>query len=65
MLWLRSLKVGTAIGGTGAILGIILTLAVLSLVSGWAALLLVPYVLWSPIGTYTTWEMINLNPADA
>jgi tryptophan-rich sensory protein len=24
--------------------------------------LLVPYVIWSPIGTYTTWEMMQLNP---
>ncbi|MDP5339611.1 MAG: TspO protein, partial [Nodularia sp. (in: cyanobacteria)] len=27
--------------------------------------LLVPYLLWSPIGTYTTWKMISLNPQDA
>lgn len=58
---LRSLKVGTVLGGAGAILGIVLTLAVWP-ISGWAALLLLPYVLWSPIGTYTTWEMIHLNP---
>ncbi len=60
-LRLRSLKVGTFLGGAGAVLGILLTLAVW-FVSGWAALLLLPYVLWSPIGTYTTWEMIQLNP---
>ena len=64
MFRLRSLRVGTIIGGTGAILGILLTLTVLP-ISGWAALLLLPYVIWSPIGTYTTWEMIRLNPADA
>ncbi|BAY17400.1 TspO and MBR like protein [Nostoc sp. HK-01] len=64
MFWLRSLQAGTIIGGAGFIIGIILTLAVLP-VSGWAALLLVPFLLWSPIGTYTTWEMINLNPQDA
>jgi len=64
MLWVHSLKVGTIIGGTGAILGILLTLLVLP-ISGWAALLLLPYDLWSPIGTYTTWEMIQLNPGDA
>ena len=58
---LRSLKVGTVLGGSGAILGVLLTLAVWPL-SGWAAVLLVPYLLWSPIGTYTTWEMIHLNP---
>jgi tryptophan-rich sensory protein len=63
MLRLRSLKVGTIIGGIGAILGIFLALTVLP-ISGWAAALLLPYVIWSPIGTYTTWEMIRLNPAD-
>jgi len=60
-LRLRSLKVGTAIGATGVILGILLTLAVLP-ISSLAALLLLPYLLWSPIGTFTTWEMIHLNP---
>ncbi|ARV62262.1 TspO protein [Nostocales cyanobacterium HT-58-2] len=64
MFRLRSLKVGTIIGGLGFIVAVILTLAVLP-VSGWAALLLVPYLLWSPIGTYTTWAMIQLNPQDA
>ncbi|MBD2776824.1 TspO/MBR family protein [Iningainema tapete] len=64
MFRLRSLKIGTIIGGAGFIIGVILTLAVLR-ISGWAALLLVPYLLWSPIGTYTTWEMVRLNPADA
>lgn len=64
MCKLRSLKVGTIIGGTGAILSIFLALSVLQ-VSETAALLLLPYILWSPIGTYTTWEMIKLNPADA
>jgi translocator protein len=64
MCKLRSLKVGTIIGGTGAILSIFLALSVLQ-VSETAALLLLPYILWSPIGTYTTWAMIELNPADA
>lgn len=59
----RSLRVGTIIGGTGAIIGLLLTFTVLP-ISGWAALLLVPYLLWSPIGTYTTWAMMHLNPAD-
>lgn len=63
MLRLRSLKVGTILGGIGAILGIILALTVLP-ISGLAAALLLPYVLWSPIGTYTTWEMMRLNPVD-
>lgn len=63
MCKVRSLKVGTIIGGTGAILSVILALAVFP-VSEPAALLLLPYILWSPIGTYTTWAMMHLNPAD-
>ncbi len=63
MLRSRSLKVGTILGGTGVILGIALTLTVLP-ISIWAAALLLPYIIWSPIGTYTTWEMIKLNPQD-
>jgi tryptophan-rich sensory protein len=61
MFRLRSLRVGTIIGGTGAVIGIILALLVLR-ISIWATLLLLPYVVWSPIGTYTTWEMMRLNP---
>lgn len=61
-LGLRSLKAGTIVGGVGVVLGLILTLVVWVTTSGWAALLLVPYLLWSPIGTYTTWEMAKLNP---
>lgn len=63
LLRLRSLKIGTIIGGTGAFLGILLTLVVWP-ISGWAALLLLPYIIWSPIGTFTTWQMMQLNPAD-
>ncbi|MBD2251734.1 TspO/MBR family protein [Nostoc parmelioides] len=61
---LRSLRVGTIVGGIGLVVSVILTLVVLN-ISGWAALLLVPYLLWSPIGTYTTWQMAHLNPQDA
>ena len=64
MLRLRSLKVGTIIGGVGAILGFILALTVLP-ISIWASLLLLPYVLWAPIGTYATWEIMKLNPESA
>lgn len=60
-LWLRSLQVGTILGGLGVVLSVLLTLAVLP-TSGLAALLLVLYILWSPIGTYTTQQMIELNP---
>jgi translocator protein len=59
-LWLHSLKIGTIVGGLGFILGLILTLMVWQ-ISGWAALLLLPYLLWSPIGTYTTWAIYRLN----
>ncbi|MGB3207807.1 MAG: TspO/MBR family protein [Crinalium sp.] len=64
MLRLRSLKAGTIVGAVGSILGLILLLVVFP-ISGWASLLLLPYVIWSPIGTYTTWEMMKLNPGDA
>jgi tryptophan-rich sensory protein len=58
----RSLTVGTIIGATGAVLSVVLTLTVWQ-ISDLAAVLLLPYVIWSPIGSYTTWEMIRLNPS--
>jgi translocator protein len=60
----RSLAVGTALGGLGVLLGALLTLLVWP-ISGLGALLLLPYLVWSPIGTYTTGRMIDLNPMDA
>ncbi|MBE9143993.1 TspO/MBR family protein [Planktothrix mougeotii] len=60
----KSLRVGTLLGGTGFILGLMLIISVWP-ISQTAAFLLLPFVLWSPIGTYTTWAMIPLNPADA
>ena len=60
-LRLRSLKAGTIVGVAGVIVGVVLTLAVWP-ISGQAALLLLPYVIWSPVGAYTTWEMTQLNP---
>ncbi|KJH69745.1 TspO/MBR family protein [Aliterella atlantica] len=60
-LRLRSLQVGTILGGSGAVLSIILALAVFP-ISRLAAGLLLPYIIWSPVGTYTTEEMIQLNP---
>jgi translocator protein len=60
---LRSLKAGTVVGAVGFCLGLVLTVVVWW-VDTFAALLLLPYLLWSPIGTYTTWEMDRLN-ADA
>lgn len=64
MLVGRSLKLGTIVGGIGVVIGIILALAVWSVSQG-ATLLLLPFLLWSPIGTYTTWEMLKLNPTKA
>jgi tryptophan-rich sensory protein len=57
----RSLTVGTVLGLIGAISGVLLLLTVWP-ISGRAALLLLPYVVWTPIGTYTTSQMIDLNP---
>ena len=59
-LWLQSMKAGAIVGGVGFVIGLILTLFVLP-VSGWAALLLVPYLIWSPIGTFTAWKIYQLN----
>ncbi|MDY6803847.1 MAG: TspO/MBR family protein [Cyanobacteriota bacterium] len=64
MLKMRSLRVGTVIGATGLILCLMLILSVWK-IDTWAGVLLLPYVLWSPIGTYTTWQMTSLNPEDA
>jgi len=64
MLRFRSLRAGEILGSLGIILGVLLTLSVLP-ISKLAALLLVPYLIWSPVGTYTTEEMIQLNPQDA
>lgn len=59
----RSLKIGTIIGGTGFFLGAILAVMVQSR-SNFAFWLLVPYLLWSPVGTFVTWQMMQLNPLD-
>lgn len=64
MCQLRSLKVGTAIGATGFLIGLVLTYFVFQ-VSTTAGSFLVPFLLWSPIGTYVTWAMIELNPREA
>jgi benzodiazapine receptor len=64
MCKLRSLRVGTIIGAIGFFWGLFLAIQVFS-VSKLAVKLLLPYLLWSPIGTYVTWQMIRLNPRDA
>jgi translocator protein len=64
MLRFRHLRLGEIVGSIGIILGVLLTLFVVS-ISPLAALLLIPYLIWSPVGTYTTEELIQLNPQDA
>lgn len=56
----RRLAAGTLVGGAGWVWGVALTLRLLPL-SRPAALLLVPYLLWSPVGTLVTWQMQRLN----
>ena len=60
----RSLKLGTIVGAIGFAIGLILTILVFP-VSNKAGWLLVPFLLWSPVGTFVTWQMITLNPEDA
>ncbi|WP_445626249.1 TspO/MBR family protein [Nostoc sp. DSM 114167] len=64
MLRFRSLKVGEVLGLIGLISGVVLAICVLP-ISLIAALLLLPYLVWTPIGTYTTDELKELNPQDA
>ena len=64
MLRFRSLKVGEILGLIGLISGVVLAICVLP-ISLIAALLLLPYLVWTPIGTYTTDELRELNPQDA
>jgi translocator protein len=58
--WSHSLIAGTITGGLGGVLCFILAVLVWS-VSKWATALLLPYLIWSPIGTYTTWVMGKIN----
>jgi benzodiazapine receptor len=56
----RRLAYGTALGFSGWLWGMALTVLVLS--SSWAAAaLLIPFLLWSPVGTLVTWQMQRLN----
>ncbi|AFY75181.1 tryptophan-rich sensory protein [Synechococcus sp. PCC 7502] len=60
---LRNVRAGAIIGAIGFIFGLILTTQVwqVSNIAGW---LLMPYLLWSPVGTYVTWVMARLNPPE-
>jgi len=57
---LRSLEAGTIVGILGFVLGLVIAFLVFPINNG-AFLLLLPYLLWSPIGTLVTWLMIPLN----
>jgi benzodiazapine receptor len=56
----RRLAAGTWIGFAGWLWGMALAVVVAGQVP-LAALLLVPYLLWSPLGTLVTWQMQRLN----
>ena len=61
MFLTHNLKLATFIGGAGFVICVALAIGVLG-ISSWAAVLLIPYLLWSPVGTATTWQMDKLNP---
>jgi benzodiazapine receptor len=48
------------VGLAGWIVGMALAIAVAAQ-APLAALLLIPYLLWSPVGTFVTWRMEGLN----
>jgi benzodiazapine receptor len=56
----RRLANGTAVGLLGWLWGVVLAVLVAAS-SQAAALLLIPYLLWSPVGTLVTWQMQRLN----
>jgi len=56
----RRLRNGTLVGLAGWLWGMVLA-AALQPISRPAALLLVPYLLWSPVGTFVTYRMERLN----
>jgi tryptophan-rich sensory protein len=56
----RQLRYGTAVGFAGWLWGLGLAAAVAPH-SGPAWQLLIPYLLWSPVGTLVTWQMQRLN----
>ena len=56
----RRLAYGTALGFAGWLWGGALAVGVLSRSTS-AAALLIPFLLWSPVGTLVTWQMQRLN----
>lgn len=59
---LKTLLGGLIVGGTATLIAYVL--AVLARpISQKASWLLVPYLLWGPVGTYLTWILMQLNPS--
>lgn len=58
---LKTLLGGLVVGGTATLIAYILAVLVRP-TSQKASWLLLPYLLWGPIGTYLTWILIQLNP---
>jgi benzodiazapine receptor len=56
----RRLANGTGVGFVGWVWGVALAVVV-ARSSIAAVLLLIPYLLWSPVGTWVTWQMQRLN----
>ena len=56
----RRLANGTCVGFAGWVWGVALAVVV-ARSSMAAVLLLIPYLLWSPVGTWVTWQMQRLN----
>ncbi len=56
----RRLGAGTGVGFLGWLWGVALAVVVAG-IAPLAALLLIPYLLWSPVGTFVTWRMQRLN----
>jgi len=56
----RRLVNGTAIGFAGWLWGAALAVVVAQRSTA-AVVLLIPYLLWSPVGTFVTWQMQRLN----
>jgi benzodiazapine receptor len=56
----RRLASGTIVGFAGWLWGVALAVVVTP-ASTPAVLLLIPYLLWSPVGTLVTWQMQRLN----
>lgn len=57
----KTLLGGLIVGGTATLLAYILAILVRP-ISNKASWLLLPYLLWGPLGTYLTWILIQLNP---